>query len=366
VSPEDMAATNLPLFATRWVTHLCAPAFFFLTGLSLFLSRDRPSGVSPQLLAIGRGLWLILLELTVIGFAWSFNPGHFVAGVIWCLGCAMVFVGVLSQARPAVALAIGAAMIVTHNLLDAVTAADWGAGGWLWSLLHAPWSAQLPWNGAVVVLFPLIPWIGVAAVGYGLGPMFRKDADGRERMLLIAGGAMLALFAVLRLTNVYGNPSHPSIEGAMGDFVVPQGAGAQYALIGFLNVEKYPPSLQYLLMTLGTCALLLSWLQRYDGKRALGPTGRVVRTFGLVPMAFYVLHLFVLHTLALLVAQFSGQPDEWLGWGGDFPVDSPSRYGFGLPIVYLAAVVGLALLYFPCRWMAAFKARTRAWWVRLL
>lgn len=366
VSPEDMAATNLTLFATRWVTHLCAPAFFFLTGLSIFLARARTAGVSPTLITIARGVWLIVLEITVIGFAWSFNPGHSIAGVIWCLGWAMIFVGVLSLARPAVALAIGVAMIATHNLFDAVVPADLGAGGWVWSLLHAPWTAKLPWNGDFTVLFPLIPWIGVAAVGYGLGPMFRKDVDTRRHLLFVAGGAMLALFAVLRLTNAYGNPSHASIKGAMGDFILPSNAGIEYALIGFLNVEKYPPSLQYLLMTLGICALLLAWLQRYDGARALGSLGQIVRTFGLVPMAYYVLHLFVLHTLALLVAQFTGQPDEWLSWGGDFPVDSPPVYGFGLPAVYLATVATLALLYFPCRWMARFKACTRAWWVRLI
>jgi len=361
-----MTATNLPLFATRWVTHLCAPAFFFLTGLSIYLSRERTPGVSPAVLAISRGIWLILLELTVIGFAWSFNPGHSVAGVIWCLGWAMIFVAVLSLARPAVALAIGVAMIATHNFFDGLTPADFGAGGWIWSLLHAPWIAKLPWNGDFFVLFPLIPWIGVAAVGYGLGPLFRKDDDTRKRFLLVAGSAMLVLFAVLRLTNVYGNPSHPSIEGAMGDFSVPPGAGFQYALIGFLDVEKYPPSLQYLLMTLGVCALLLAWLQRHDGTRALGPVGRIVRIFGLVPMAFYVLHLFLLHALALLVAQFSGQPGEWLGWGGNFPTGSPPGYGFGLPVVYLATAAALALLYLPCVWIARFKSRTRSWWVRFL
>jgi uncharacterized membrane protein len=366
VSPEDMASTDVPLFATRWVTHLCAPAFFFLAGLSIFLSRGRSPARSPALLAVARGAWLIVLELTVVGFAWSFAPGHSVAGVIWCLGWAMMFVGVLSLAYPAVALAIGAAMIAAHNLFDPLTAADFGAGGWIWSLLHAPWVAKLPWNGDFFVLFPLIPWIGVAALGYGVGPLFRKDAAARQRILLISGGAMLALFALLRLTNAYGNPSHPSIEGAMGDFVLPQDASVGYAVIGFLNVEKYPPSLQYLLLTLGVCAVLLAAFQRYDGERPLGALGSAVRVFGLVPMAYYVLHLFVLHILALLVAQVSGQPDEWLGWGGDFPVESPPTYGFDLPAVYLAAAATLVILYYPCRWFARFKARTSAWWTRFL
>jgi uncharacterized membrane protein len=366
VSPEDMAETNLPLFATRWVTHLCAPAFFFLTGLSIHLSRNHSTVASNALFAISRGAWLIVLELTVVGFAWSFNPGHSIAGVIWCLGWAMIFVGVLSLAPHVVALTIGIAMIALHNLLDPLRAADFGGAGWIWSLLHAPWVAELPWGRNFTVLFPLIPWIGVAAAGYGMGPLFSRDVATRRRMLLIAGSAMLVLFAVLRTTNVYGNPSQPSIYGAMGDFVLPPGSSFEYALIGFLNVEKYPPSLQFLLMTLGVGALLLAGFQRYDGGRPLGPVGAVVRTFGLVPMMFYVLHLFVLHTLALLTALISGQPHEWLGWNGNFPVGSPPAYGFGLPGVYLATVAALVILYFPCRSFARVKARTRSWWTRYL
>jgi uncharacterized membrane protein len=366
VSPEDMTGTNLSLFATRWVTHLCAPAFFFLTGLSIHLSRSRTAAGSTALFAGLRGVWLIVLELTVVGFAWSFNPGHSIAGVIWCLGWAMIFVGVLSLAPHVVALVIGIVMIAAHNLLDPLRAADFGSAGWIWSLLHAPWVAQLPWGRDFVVLFPLIPWIGVAALGYGVGPLFSRDVATRRRLFWIAGVAMFALFVVLRLTNAYGNPSQPSIGGAMGDFVLPPGATLEYAVIGFLNVEKYPPSLQFLLMTLGVSALLLAFFQRYDNGRTLGPLGAVVRTFGLVPMMFYVLHLFVLHTLALLTALVSGQPHEWLGWNGGFPAGSPPTYGFGLPAVYLATGVALAILYFPCRGFARVKARTRAWWTRFL
>lgn len=367
VSPEDMAATDLPLFMTRWVTHLCAPAFFFLTGLSIFLSAERGrSTQSLARLAMARGAWLIVLELTVVGFAWSFNPGHSIAGVIWCLGWAMIFVGALSLFHPPVALVVGAAMIATHNLLDGLTAADFGSMGWIWSFLHAPWVAQLPWNGDYFVLFPLIPWIGVAALGYGLGPLFRRDLATRRRMLLAAGAAMLIAFTLLRLTNAYGNPAQPSIEGAMGELTVPDDATLEYALIGFLNVEKYPPSLQYLLMTLGVCALVLAFFQRHDRDRSLGRVGSVVRVFGLVPMFYYVLHLFVLHALALGVALMTGQPHEWLGWGGRFPDATPAGYGLGLPGTYLATLAALVILYFPCRWFAQVKARTHAWWVRFV
>src|SRR5262245_51606084 len=257
-SPEDMAATDLPLFMTRWVTHLCAPAFFFLTGLSVYLARERARAGPPLAgLTIARGVWLIVLELTVVGFAWSFNPGHSIAGVIWCLGWAMIFVGTLSLAPPVVALVLGVVMIATHNLADGVTPADFGSAGWIWSFLHAPWFAQLPWDGDYFVLFPLVPWIGVAAFGYGVGPLFRRDGAALRRTLYGVGIAMLAAFAFLRFTNLYGNPAQPSIEGAMGDYILPGDATLEYAVIGFLNVETYTPSLQSLLMTLGICALLL-------------------------------------------------------------------------------------------------------------
>jgi uncharacterized membrane protein len=368
VSPEDMSATDLPLFMTRWITHLCAPAFFFLCGVSIYLSRSRAgSNTASARSTLARGIWLILLELTLVGFAWTFNPGYSIAGVIWCLGWAMIFVSVLSFARPVVAFSVGAAMITLHNLLDALRVADFGRAGWIWSLVHAPWSAQLPWGGEFVVLFPLIPWVGVAALGYGAGALFQQSAEQRRRVLLIAGCLMLAMFGLLRLTNVYGNPSQPSIDGAMGDFRVPHGASLEYAFIGFLNVEKYPPSFQYLLMTLGVCALLLAAFQRYDdSRRRLPAVGSMTRIFGLVPMFYYVLHLFVLHTMALVVAQISGQPHEWLGWGGRFPIESPAAYGYPLPGVYLATAMALLILYFPCLWFARFKARARSEWVRFL
>jgi uncharacterized membrane protein len=366
VSPEDMDATTLPLFLTRWVTHLCAPVFFFLTGVSIALAatRHRASLSLPALTTL-RGVWLIVLELTVIGFAWSFNPGHSVAGVIWALGWAMIFVAALTRLPQVVATVIGVTMIAGHNLLDGVQASSFGSFAWIWNLLHEPWVARLPGGVVRIVLFPLIPWIGVAALGYGLAPVFARAPRERRALLLKAGALALTVFVVLRVTNFYGNPSTPSIDGAMGDFALPAGASWQYALIGLLNVEKYPPSLQYLPMTLGVGALILACYQRYDAGARPGALLRVVHVFGLVPFAFYVMHVFTIHLLALLVAATLGEPTDWLGWGGTFPTESPPDYGYGLPAVYVATFAVLAMLYFPCRWFAQLKARKRAWWLQL-
>src|SRR5262245_13107147 len=181
ISPEDMRATNLVLFLTRWVTHLCAPTFFLLTGTSIYLAASRVRGQLATLTAL-RGIWLIVLELTVIGFAWSFNPGYSVAGVIWSLGWAMIFVALLSKFPPPVAALVGAVLIAGHNLLDGVRAAEFGRMGWVWNLLHEPWIAHLPGGFERVVLFPLIPWIAVAALGYGIAPVFERPPLERRRL----------------------------------------------------------------------------------------------------------------------------------------------------------------------------------------
>jgi uncharacterized membrane protein len=364
VSPEDMDATNLPLFLTRWVTHLCAPVFFFLTGVSIYLAsgRLRANCSGAKLVAL-RGVWLIVLELTVIGFAWSFNPGHSVAGVIWSLGWAMLFVALLSKFPPIVAVLVGTTMILGHNLLDGIHATDLGRIGWIWNLLHQPWVAPLPWGVEWVVLFPLIPWIGVAALGYGVACVFARPPSERRRLFALSGALALITFVVLRVTNAYGNPTTPSINGAMGHFHVPASAGWDHILIGLLNVEKYPPSLLYLLMTLGLGALILAWYQRFDAGAPLGRVHAVMHIFGLVPFAFYVLHLFLIHGLALLVALATGQASAWLAWGGTFPAETPPHYGYGLPVVYLICIGVLGVLYVLCRKVATFKARSRSWWL---
>lgn len=364
VSPEDMEATTLPLFMTRWVTHLCAPVFFFLTGLSIYLSRERRTGrLGVRALTAMRGLWLIVLELTIIGFAWSFTPGHCIGGVIWSLGWAMLFVAALSVLPAWIVAGIGIVMIAGHNLFDNVSPEAFGAAAWVWHVLHVPWYVEMHEGESWFVLFPLIPWIGVAALGYGVGSWFKLPPTRRRQLLYGAGGAMLAAFCVLRLTNVYGNPPTPSIPGAMGVFALPPDATWSYAVIGFLNVEKYPPSLQYLLMTLGVAAFILGWYQRYDLGARVGRLQRWIHVFGLVPLFFYVLHLFVLHGMALLLAQLTGQPSEWLAWGGTFPAEAPDGYGYGLPGVYGATIVAVVLLYSPCRAFARLKARRRSTWL---
>jgi uncharacterized membrane protein len=354
--PEDMARTNLALFLTRWVTHYCAPAFFLLAGTSAYLSGMRGSSRSRSGSEVSgflwrRGLWLVLLELTLVGFAWTFSPGWSWAGVIWALGWSMVIMAALVRLPIGWLMGIGAAMVLGHDLLDGVQPGAFGPLGWLWSILHVPGPFEVAGIG-YFVLYPLVPWVGVMALGYALGATYEWPGERRRRLLVWTGVAMVVGFVLLRLTNLYGNPGGP---------FAPQGAPAM-TLVALLNTDKYPPSLQFLLMTLGPTILLLGLL---DGARP-GRLVRRVEVFGRVPMFYYVLHIFAIHLLALVVALAAGQPWQQLGWNGRFPGSPPPGYGYGLAAVYGFWALAVALLYGPCRWFEGVKRRSARWWVRYL
>ena len=357
--PENLLHTTVPLFFTRWVTHVCAPAFFLLAGTGAMLSRlaGRSTPEVASFLWI-RGLLLVLLELTVVGFAWQFTPGYSFAGVLWCLGVSMLLLGpgvrVLS---PAAIGGLGLALILLHDLVDGVQARALGRAGWVWSLLHQSGSIHL---GSIewFVLFPLVPWVGVMAVGYWLGLLYRDSAGRRVRLLTSLGVGCIAAFLVLRLGNLYGNPSVPGSGGAREPFGLQSSPGM--TLVSLLDVEKYPPSLQYLSMTLGLVLLGLAAAERWS----LPGWMRPLIVFGRVPLFFYLLHLYLIHLLALALAIATGQPWQWLGWGGQ-PIESRAGYGHGLPTVYLLWAVVLALLYPLCRWYERLRLRPGARWLRL-
>jgi uncharacterized membrane protein len=259
-----------------------------------------------------------------------------------------VALAALSRLSPRIVLLIGLAIIFGHNLLDGIHAADLGAFGPWWSLLHEP--GKLPFNVPGGVLYPALPWIGVGALGYGLGPLFLKPAIPRDRTLYLAGGAALALFVVLRFSNLYGDPRPWSVQ-----------RDSVFTLLSFLNVTKYPPSLLYLLVTLGGAALTLPALAR-AGKRI----GDALTVFGRTPLFFYVLHLYVgvLAALALTFARGYSLQDvaAWAKSGGP-----PPEFGVGLAGAYVAWILIVLALYPLCRWFAEVKRRRRdLWWLTYL
>jgi uncharacterized membrane protein len=335
--PEDLTRSNPALFFTRWITHFCAPAFFLLAGIGAALSLSR--GRSKKDLSwflFTRGLWLVFLEITVLHFAWNFAIGFPVfLLVIWALGLSMIVLAALIFLPEPVIAAISLITIFGHNLLDGFRPTDPNILAGLWTVLHVPGMA-LP--GKFFVGYPLIPWFAVMALGFTLGRIYRWDAPARKRFLLLTGAAAVFAFLVLRGFNLYGNPRPWS----------PQSTPAM-TIASFLNVLKYPPSLHYLLMTLGPALMLLAVFERVRGRFA-----DVVSVYGRVPFFYYVLHLFLIHTLAYGFAMWQG------GEGGFLSLDIssfPDWYGTSLAGVYVAWLIVLALLYLPCRMYADFKSR---------
>jgi uncharacterized membrane protein len=360
--PENMSQTYPALFFTRWVTHFCAPVFFLLAGTGSYLAVASGRHVAE----VGnflwkRGLWLVFLELTLIGFAWVFSPAYSFGGVIWCLGWSMIVLSGLVRLPPPWIAFLSIGMIALHNLFDSVISTSFGRFAFLWSILHVKGPIEI---GSLhyFVLFPLIPLAAVMGAGYALGWLLKAEPSVRQKNLLSIGLIMIVVFVILRITNAYGNPTIPSMRGAPDVFRVRSTPGM--TIVAFLNVEKYPPSLQFLLMTLGPSLVGLALLDRVDLRTSVGRLWKPVFTFGRVPMFYYVLHLYWIHCLAWLLARLLGQPSAWLAWHGSG--DSPPGYGHGLPFIYAVFILSIVVLYFPCRWMEKVKKRRKDWWLRYI
>jgi uncharacterized membrane protein len=371
--PEDMTQTWPTLFLTRWLTHFSAPGFFFLAGTAAFLSLGRgrtPAKVSHFLWT--RGLWLVFLELTIIGYAWTFIPSFGYGGVIWVLGWSMVAMALVVRLPLPWVAAFGAVMVAGHNLLDHVQPQALGRFAWLWILLHQPGFIPLPQPSFIhlppgvgfgfFVLYVLVPWMGVMALGYAFGAVLRRPPQERQRWTLWIGLAATALFLVLRGFNAYGNPS----QGFIGSGAWSAQGTLGMTLVSFFNTTKYPPSLHFLLMTLGPSLIALAWFDKLAVKDKLGALGRFFVVFGRVPLFYYILHLFLIHSMAVLIAMAWGQPYEWLLHGGFFLSFAPPGYGHHLPFIYLVWATAIAILYFPCKWYMDLKARRRDWWLSYL
>ncbi len=350
--PSDLTQTTAPIFLTRWITHFCAPVFVFLAGTSAFLyqSRGRTRGEVSRFL-LTRGIWLVVLELTLVRWAWNFNFNYtteiLFVQVIWVIGVSMIALAALIHLPMSAIVAVGVAMIVGHNLLDGIPSATFGSLAPLWSLLHVQEAIRLDHGQMFIVIYPLIPWIGVMAVGYAFGRLLQEPEERRRRTLFLLGGGLTLAFVVLRAVNVYGDPAPWSGQETAGRTV-----------LSFLNTTKYPPSLLFLLMTMGPAIALLPLLER-----ATGPLARAVTVFGRVPLFFYVIHLYLVHALALIVGVLAGF--EALSFLRVW-MFNPDGWGYGLPVVYLVWAGVVLALYPACRWFAGVKARRRDVWLSYL
>jgi uncharacterized membrane protein len=339
-SPTDAARTTLPLFATRWLTHFCAPVFMLLAGIGARLSLGRGrSCTSLSWFLASRGVWLVVLELTVARLAWQFNLDYSFSSalVLWALGWSMIALAGLVWAPPWASAVVGLAMIGLHDAFDRVPPEAFGRFSWLWTVLHVPGVIRLGEHARFEVLYPLVPWIGVMSVGYALGPTARTVRLGQWACVS---------FVVLRATGVYGDPHPWSAQEAPWRTV-----------LSFLDTAKYPPSLCFLLMTLGPALMALPLAER-----ARGPLADVLRTFGRVPLFFWLLHVPLIHAIAVVLSLAKyGRVVSWLV--DNPPAEPPSDYGYGLGVVYLVTTLVIVALYPACRWFADVKARRRDAWL---
>ena len=354
---------NPAVFFTRWITNFVAPAFAFLAGTSAYLLRQRLG--NRRALArylVTRGLILVLLELTVIRVAWTFNLdfAHYVlAGVIWMLGWCMVLLAALIWLPTPAIGAFGVAVIAFHNLMDFLPTTARGALeesslSWLWQILYFGGPIQLWQNGPILmVLYSIVPWIGVVAAGYAFGAVITLEPARRNKICVILGAWAILLFLVLRAVDVYGDPRHWHSTGGMP---IP-------ALLRFINTSKYPASLQFLLMTLGPMILLLPLADRARGK-----IGEIFAVFGRVPMFYYLLHIPAIHLAAVIVSVArEGRVDPWVF--ANHPMMNPpppEGYTWSLPLLYAVFLIVVSLLYPLCRWYARRKTTSPAPWMKYI
>lgn len=360
---DDLALTTPLLFLTRWVTHLCAPVFVFTAGMGARLRMDR-AGASPGQVSRylwTRGVWLILVELTVMRLAMNFTfdlryPVLLI--ILWALGWSMIALAALVHLRPPVVGALGLTVIVLHNTLDTLDTVwpeQLGALAWLWRVLHQPGVISL--GGVTAVTgYPLLPWMGVMAAGFWAAEIYHWQPARRRRALHLTGAACIAGFIALRVLNLYGDPAPWSTQPT-----------TVFTALSFLNTTKYPPSLSFLLMTLGPALLFLAGLER----AALG-NGHPLVVFGRVPFAYYVVHFWILHVTASVVAfarygsaSFTSLWHPLPSMGGAREL-FPSDLGLSLGAVYLAWTLLVVALYPLGVWLARMKARRRHWWLSYL
>ena len=360
-SPTDLGKTDLAWFLTRWITHFCAPVFVLLAGVSAFFTSSRREGAGPWArFLIVRGLWLMVLEVTWVRLSWVGNlnyQGTFLQ-VIWAIGLAMVVlgVGVLVNAkifrtgplgRPDVIGLIGLLIILGHNTLD-----DYRGellSGWikpLWMMVHQVGSFQVASGYQVTVYYPVLAWIGVLFVGFYLGFWWSHQKAERAKPLMALGGIVSCLFLLIRMTQVYGDPS-PWVWGQTWD----------KTLMSFLNTTKYPPSLAYLMMTLGPALIILGWMESKNKNIMFN----FLSEFGKVPLFFYLVHLPLIHGSSRIYATLTLGAQGSLTQGAD-----PKSYGFGLLGVYGVSALIVFMLFPLCCWFGRLKAQYPSSWIRFL
>lgn len=344
--PTDPSKSWLLLYLTRWITHLCAPTFVFLAGVSIYLQKaNGRAGAQLTSFLVSRGLWLVAIELTLVMFAWNFGSPYWLLQVIWAIGWAMVGMALLAHLPSAAVLAIGVGIVALSPFALPPFEPVSSAG----DILQHLFFGAAPVAGApVFIAYAIVPWLGVMAIGFGLGPLFRRDLAAQQRILFPLALGLVILFVLLRSLNGYGNPVPWQ---SLGDPV--------RTAMSFFDVFKYPPSPQFVAITLG-----LSMLVYLAVARLRGPLARVLVDFGRTPLFTYVAHLYIAHALMLAAAIAVGRPEAALNlFSQVFGGNAPQDWGWNLAVVYAVWLLVLAMLVPLSRWFAGVKRRRRDWWL---
>lgn len=350
--PLDPATTTPLLYFTRWITHYCAPTFLFLSGLSAYLSsRSKPINEASSFL-LKRGLWLVIVEVTLITFGLTFNPFYnfIILQVIWAIGISMVLLGLFIRTSYKIVLTVGLLLVFAHNTFDYIDLPKTGAVSVIVTIFLTTSGKVFPIDQSHVIgdFYAVLPWTGIMFLGYSIGPWFKDfPAERRQKLLLITGFAAIILFIVLRFARGYGDP------GAWKP--------GEHSMFSFLDTSKYPPSLQYTCMTIGPSLLLLAFFENFQSAFT-----RVVSVYGRVPFFYYILHFYILHTLLVIVFFATGHTPAQIFDPQSIFAFRPVNFGYTLPIVYLIWLSVVALLYLPCRWFNHYKITHQHWWLGYL
>jgi uncharacterized membrane protein len=355
--PTNLATTTPLLFFTRWITHFCAPVFVFLAGTSAYLYGARRANIrETAFFLFTRGLWLIFVELVIINFAWTFDVTYSfrILQVIWAIGISLVALSALVFLPKGLILGIGLLLVFGHNLLDSITVEGSSAQDILWYALHQPHSVFIDSTHLVNFVYPVLPWIGLAALGYVFGTLYQKEvpAEQRRQWLLRIGAGAILLFMILRGFNLYGEPHPWQTQSSL-----------TFSLMSFLNTTKYPPSLQFLLMTIGPALILLAAIEPFTDRLP-----KPVIVFGKVPLFFYILHLYMIHAFALLLRVYEGRDwHQYILSARGIMSGRLSDFGLSLGAVYSVWVLINLLLYPICRWYQNYRMNNSSkWWLSYL
>jgi uncharacterized membrane protein len=354
--PTDLSTTSPLLFFTRWITHFCAPVFVFLAGTSAFIvgtKKENTRALSRYLWT--RGLWLIFVEIVIVNLAWTFDLTYsfIIIQVIWAIGISMLALAALVFLQDRWILCIGLIIVFGHNVLDDIEMHGSGFKDLLWYTLHQPDVTTIGTH-LVNFIYPVLPWIGLMALGYVCGNLYKKEfpAEQRRRSLLTLGAGATLLFLLLRGFNMYGEPSPWSMQSS-----------ATFTILSFLNLTKYPPSLQFLLMTMGPAMIFLA-LSEFVSQRIARP----FLTFGRVPFFFYVIHLYLIHALATTFLVYSGRDwHEYIFSAQGIRSGTLIDFGLNVSGIYLVWVLVILLMYPLCRWYQTYKENNPSkWWLSYL